>query len=94
MEEYIDGSNQDFCTDYFEDSTLISQCEAGGLQLPDDVEGLDEDVVINALDNNNEFEVLTKYPNGDSAYRFLIEIVEISFCYCLVSNTIQDGCFW
>ena len=58
MTEFIEGTNDDFCDDYFSatNSDLLDACKNDRFSLvPEDIEYLSDDVVITAGDGFNEY---------------------------------------
>jgi hypothetical protein len=79
MVEFIDGTNDAFCHDYFAHDGLIDDCENDRFSLlPDDVGDLSDDIEVIAGDNASDFIVKTKYSDDSHAYDFNISVIEIN----------------
>ena len=79
MIEFMDGTNEDFCDDYFSatNSALLDDCKNDRFSLvPEDIEYLSDDIVITTGDATNEYIVTTVYEDGSAGFVFTVEIVE------------------
>ncbi len=79
MTEFIEGTNERFCDDYFSASnpTLLAACKNDRFSLvPEDIIYLSDDVIITAGEETNQFVVTTTYENGENGYLFTVTIVE------------------
>ncbi len=76
LTEFLDGSNDTFCEDYFS-GALIDTCQNEQASLvPDDFDELSSNLEINPTSSTNQYEVLTTYDDGLNAYRFVVDVKE------------------
>ena len=79
MIEFIEGTNDNFCDDYFSatNNELLNACKTDRFSLvPEDIVYLSDDVVITSGTGTNQFIVTTTYEDGSNGFIFTVSIVE------------------